>query len=390
MCVTNSHNQNIEPYPEQDVNTRTTLRSTDKQHGQRDLVVQLSSELHIIKERMGRIESLLSRIASPEELKRFIPTDAEPTCGTCGGKLTPSESLSGLKNCRSCRADDVSELMHAREWPTPSSAIRHGPSNYCRVERIQEALDVVELLALAKQYYTYRDLERFLGLPTTVLVRYVKGHVLPAGKRGGEIRRSLLEAVKLGARVTETLRKHGVQAISEVNMNPRLMWFIVQHIIYLNAGKRITRVLTATEEGVPLATLVSYRLGVPLIVATPYKRTDTRKTIEIELAPDAQLSVDRYVRTMHIPSGVLKKNDAVLIITDCLSDGCLQVALERLVRTARANVAAIWATLVTTDSWMKAECPIDSFTKLTSDEDKRGGPVASTAATPPPESAFAG
>jgi adenine/guanine phosphoribosyltransferase-like PRPP-binding protein len=351
----------------------------------------LSSELHIIKERVGRIESLLSRIASPEQLKQSIQMGPEPTCGICGARLTRSESLNGLMNCRSCRADDVSELMLTREWPTPSSVSPHGPTTNYRAQRIQEALDVIELLALAKQYYTYKDLEQFLGLPTSVLARYVKGHVLPAGKRGGEIRRSLLEAVKLGARVTETLTKHGVQAISQVNMNPRLMWFIVQHIIYLNAGRRITKVLTATEEGVPLATLVSYRLGVPLVVATPHRRTDTRKTIEIELAPDAQLSVDRYVRTMHIPSGVLKKNDAVLIITDCLSDGCLQVALEKLVRTARANVAAIWATIVTTDSWMKAECPIDSFTKLTSPcEDRREGPAASTASAPPSQSAFAG
>jgi adenine/guanine phosphoribosyltransferase-like PRPP-binding protein len=169
------------------------------------------------------------------------------------------------------------------------------------------------------------------------------------------------------------------------------MWFIVQHIVYLNAGRRITKVLTATEGGVPLATLVSYRLGVPLVVATPYRRTDTGKTIEIELAPDAQISVDRYVRTMHIPSGVLKKNDAVLIITDCLSDGCLQVALEKLTRTARANVAAIWATMVTRDNWMKTECPIDSFTKLSSPlEEKREGPVADAAAASTPESALAG
>jgi len=340
---------------------------------------------------MSRIESLLSRIAPPEELKQSIQASPESVCGTCGDRLTPSESLSGLKNCRSCRANDISELMHAREMPTAPSLSRRGPSNHYRVERIREALDAIELLTLAKQYYTYKDLERFLGLPTTVLARYVKGHVLPAGKRGEEIRRSLLEAVKLGARVTETLRKHGVQAISQVSMNPGLMWFIVQHIIYLNAGRRITKVLTATEGGVPLATLVSYRLCVPLVVATPYRRTDTRKTIEIELAPDAQISVDRYVRTMHIPSGVLKRNDAVLIITDCLSDGCLQVALEKLARTARANVAAIWATIVTTDNWMKTECPVDSFTKLTSPlEEKREGPVANAAATSAPESALAG
>ena len=328
--------------------------------------MKLSSELHAIEERMGRIESLLSRIVSPEELQQFNTTCSEPICGTCGTRLTPTESLSGLNNCRSCRARNVSELMLPRELPTSSSVTRYGSTNHCRVERIQEALDVIELLALAKQYYTYNDLERVLGLPTTVLARYVKGHVLPIGKRSGEIRRSLLEAVKLGARVTETLREYGGEAISQVNMNPRLLWFIVQHIVCLNAGRRITKVLTATEQGVPLATLVSYRLGVPLIVGTPYKRAGTRKTIEAELISDAQLSVDPYVRTIHISSEALKKNDCVLIITDRLSDGSLQIALEKLVQSARASVAAIWATIVTADGWMRTECPIESFTKLTS------------------------
>jgi adenine phosphoribosyltransferase len=343
----------------------------------------LSSELHVIKERMGRIESLLSRIVSPEELEQFGPTDAEPTCVTCGARLTPSESLNALKNCRSCRAQNLAELMSPGEWPTTSSTICDTPRAHHRVERIQEALDVIELLALAKQYYTYEDLGRFLALPTTVLARYVKGHVLPTGKRGREIKRCLLEAVKLASHVTETLREQGVEAISQVNMNPRLLWFIVQQIVYLNAGRRITKVLTATEEGVPLATLVSYRLGVPLIVATPHKRAGTGKTMEIELASDVQLSVNPYVRTLHIPSEVLKKNDSVLIITDCLSDGSLQVALEKLVRAARGNVAAVWATMVTTDCWMKTECPIDSFIKPASTADEtRGATVENTAATP--------
>jgi len=178
----------------------------------------------------------------------------------------------------------------------------------------------------------------------------------------------LLEAVKLGARVTETLREYGGEAVSQVDMNPRLLWFIVQHIVCLNAGRRITKVLTATEQGVPLATLVSYRLGVPLIVGTPYKRAGTRKTIEAELGSDARLSADPYVRTLHISSEALKKSDCVLIITDRLSDGSLQVALEKLVQSARASVAAIWATIVAADGWARTECPIDSFTKLTSYE----------------------
>lgn len=359
-------------------------------------MVGLSSELHTIKERISKIESLLNRTVSREEVKQYTLTGSELVCGTCDAELTPSESLNGLKICRSCRAQNISELMRPREWATSSPITRHSAIDHSRVERIQDGLDIIELLVLAKQYYTYNDLGRLLGLPSTVLARYVKGHVLPAGKRSREIRRSLLEAVKLGARVTETLRKCGVEAVSQMNMNPRLLWFIVQHIVYLNAGRRITKVMTATEEGVPLATLVSYRLGVPLIVATPHKRTGTRKTIEIEFTSDVQLSVEPYVRTMHVPSEALKKNDAVLIITDCLSDGALQMALEKLARAAGADVAAIWATTLTTDSWMKTECPIDSFAKLNlsgeenctveslNHEVENGEQAVGTAATPAP------
>jgi adenine phosphoribosyltransferase len=348
---------------------RRTLSQTECRHilySQTGEVTELSSELHVIKERMSRVESLLSRMVPPEESESPDTAGGDLTCMTCGTRLTHSESRSALRDCRNCRTQTVSGLMRPRQQLTSSSPAQHGSNNHHRVEKIREALDVIELLALAKQYYTYSDLEHLLGLPSTVLSRYVKGHVLPTGKRGGEIRRSLLEAVKLGSHVTETLTKHGIESISQVNTNPRLLWFIVQHIVYLNAGRRITKVLTATEQGVSLATLVSYRLGVPLIVATPQKRAGTMRTIEIELSSGAQPSVDAYVRSVHVPNDALKGSDAVLIVTDFLSDGSLQVALEKLARAARANVAAIWATTVTADSWLKTECPIDSFNRLAS------------------------
>jgi adenine phosphoribosyltransferase len=233
------------------------------------------------------------------------------------------------------------------------------PTN--RLERIREALDTIELLTLAKQYYTYTELQNLLQLPSTVLSRYVKGHVLPTGKRCRQIRTALFEAIKLGGYVADSLKELGVQAVARMNMNPRLLWFIVSHIVHLNAGRRITKVLTASEHGIPLATLTSHRLGLSLIVAAPQKCAGTESYIESELP---SLLNCPYVRTVYLPSHALKKTDAVLIVTDLLSDGGIQVALERIVEKAKATTAAVWATIVAADNWTKTTCPVEFLVKM--------------------------
>jgi adenine phosphoribosyltransferase len=247
--------------------------------------------------------------------------------------------------------------------PKDSSASSCSISKRDRLERIKEALDTIELLALAKQYYTYDNLEKILRLPSTVLSRYVKGHVLPSGRRGRQIRADLIETVKLGAHVADSLKETGLEVIPQMDMNPRLLWFIVQHIVHANAGRRITKVLTASEHGVPLATLVSHRLGVPLIVATPHKRAGIQKYLESAVLSTMPPSTQPYIATMYLPSHALKKNDAVLIITDFLSDGAIQATLKRLVQSAKAATAAVWATVVTADDCEKAAGPIDFFVK---------------------------
>lgn len=316
----------------------------------------MASEIDALNHRMSRIEVILQKIiphGNFEVADSSIAT--EPTCEACGSKLSHPES--NLHACRSCRTENVSKLMQPKDSPSSSCSV----SKCDRLERIKEALDTIELLALAKQYYTYDDLAKILRLPSTVLSRYVKGHVLPSGKRARQIRADLIEAVKLGAHIADSLKETGVEVIPQIDMNPRLLWFIVQHIVHANAGRRITKVLTASEHGVPLATLVSHRLGVPLIVATPHKRAGIQKHLESAVLSTTPPSNQPYISTMYLPSHALKKNDAVLIITHFLSDGAIQATLERLVQSAKATTAAVWATMVAADSWTKTECPVDSL-----------------------------
>ena len=52
-----------------------------------------------------------------------------------------------------------------------------------RILDLKYKLMTIEMLNLAKSYYTYRELSQLIGLPETVLSRYVKGHVLPTIER---------------------------------------------------------------------------------------------------------------------------------------------------------------------------------------------------------------
>lgn len=313
----------------------------------------MASELEQIKERLGRVEILVHQINHQEHKGASTAISASPaTCEKCGARLSSREKIAMLRICRRCRAENVAVLMQ------PGNEEEQSPIPTNRLERIREALDTIELLTLAKQYYTYTELQNLLQLPSTVLSRYVKGHVLPMGKRSRQIRTALFEAIKLGGYVADSLKELGVQAVARMNMNPRLLWFIVSHIVSLNAGRRITKVLTASEHGIPLATLTSHRLGLPLIVAAPQKCAGTESYIEAVLP-----SSEPYVRTVYLPSHALKKNDAVLIITDLLSDGAIQVALERIVEKTKATTAAIWATIVAADNWVKTRCPVEFLVK---------------------------
>src|SRR5437899_12129812 len=66
-------------------------------------------------------------------------------------------------------------------------------------------LMTIELLNLAKQRFTYRELSAMVYLPETVLSRYVKGHVLPRAQRAEEINKTLQRYMSLDKELLERI-----------------------------------------------------------------------------------------------------------------------------------------------------------------------------------------
>jgi len=243
---------------------------------------------------------------------------------------------------------------------------KHTGGKMSHIDRLRDRLDVIELLNLAKQYLTYKELSRILSTEQTVLARYIKGHVLPSPERSDQLRAVLMDVLKASSDISNRLGEAGAGAVLQANRNPFLLSFIARDTIHVNAGKSVTKVLTLLGTAVPLATLVSQRLYVPLAIADTSKFMTSESYIE-SVIPSANL----HVETLYFPKRELKKTDNVLIITDILSDGATQIALEGIVRKANAVTTALYAIIALGDQWKtafeegKIVCPVKSFTQGT-------------------------
>src|SRR5437773_12436665 len=133
-----------------------------------------------------------------------------------------------------------------------------------RILDLKYKLQTIELLNLAKTEYTYRALSGILHLPETVLSRYVKGHVLPTAERAEEINKTLQRYMSLDKELLERIHfdEGGYFDNTAIIGDTMLMERAVHHAGGKFAGKRVTKIMTAAVDGVPLAALLAHTLGV--------------------------------------------------------------------------------------------------------------------------------
>ena len=141
--------------------------------------------------------------------------------------------------------------------------------NTSRILDLKYKLMTIELLNLAKNYYTYRELSQMIGLPETVLSRYVKGHVLPTIERAESMNRVLQKILRLDEELQKRIQLDDYSYFDNTRIIGDTLFLerAVQYAVDKFAGKRITKVITSAVDGIPLATLLSHRLGVKLVIA---------------------------------------------------------------------------------------------------------------------------
>lgn len=228
-------------------------------------------------------------------------------------------------------------------------------------EDLKFRLMVVEKLRLLKKSYSYSELARRLGKPETVLCRYVKGDVVP----GRDTARELWEAINRFESFADVLRKRlkfderGYADVTSVINDPHLLLQASVEASLRFAGRRLTKVVTAAVNGIPLATSIALYLEVPLVVAKQTKDAGVEGFIE-----EAYYFGDTAtLATLYIPRHSLTSRDDVLIVDDLIRTGRTVQALVNLVRKARANPVGVFALLALEGPWRESlrglPCPVE-------------------------------
>jgi len=235
-------------------------------------------------------------------------------------------------------------------------------------ENLKLRLMTIELLRTAKKQYTYRELSTKTGLPVTVLSRYAKGHVLPNAERARLLWRTLTKMVGLHVELRRRIQfnNEGYFDNTSIIGDFNILRQAAHHALAVFAGRRVTKVLTAAVDGIPLSTMVANNLGVNLVIAKWTKEVGVPSFLE-----ETYVWKDSGVTmTLYVPRDALKKRDSVLIVDDMIKTGETQAALINLVRKAKAEVSGLYSLIAVGDEWQKRvnlpkDCPVEVVTKLT-------------------------
>jgi purine operon repressor len=234
-------------------------------------------------------------------------------------------------------------------------------------EELKLRLMTIELLRTAKykRNITYRELSSKTGLPVTVLSRYAKGHVLPNTARAKQLWKVLTKLVGLERELRSRIKfnEDGYFDNTEIIGDFNILQQAANHALANFAGKRVTKVLTAAVDGIPLGTMVANALGVNLVIAKINKEVGVKAFLEETYAlRDSGVTV-----TLYVPKDTIKRRDSVMIVDDMIKTGETQAALVNLVRKSKAEISGIFSLIAVGDKWnkklkLREGCPVEVIT----------------------------
>jgi purine operon repressor len=236
-------------------------------------------------------------------------------------------------------------------------------------EDLKLRLMTIELLRTAKykRNITYRELASKTSLPVTVLSRYAKGHVLPNTARAKQLWKVLTKLVGLETELRSRIRfdEDGYFDNTEIIGDFNILQQAANHALANFAGRRVTKVLSAAVDGIPLATMVANALGVNLVVAKRNKEVGVKTFLEETYI----LKGSGVTMTLYVPKDAIKKRDSVLVVDDMIKTGETQAALINLVRKAKAEMSGLFSLIAVGDEWkrvlkLSGECPVEVITYI--------------------------
>ena len=232
-------------------------------------------------------------------------------------------------------------------------------------DRIRRA--AVELLRLAKQTMTYREVSRITGLCITAISRYVRSHVVPGFDRALMLWKTLDPLVGLQATLVRTVKTGPVVDVQTVIGDPSILSLAAADCLARYAGYRVTKIMTAAVNGIPLAAAVAQVINARLVIARTSRPVDGGELLETVYTRNGE-----SVEYLYLPSRLVSHTDSVLIVDDMVRTGRTVRAIQRLLERVkpkdgrRPEVAGVYCLIGFRDaverlreSGLRVECALE-------------------------------
>ncbi|MBS7620216.1 adenine phosphoribosyltransferase [Candidatus Bathyarchaeota archaeon] len=220
-----------------------------------------------------------------------------------------------------------------------------------RVRELKYRMMITDLLKVASESHTYQELSSRLGLSPPILSRYMRGHVLPSYDRAQGLYEKLMEITNIREELKKRISFDEEGYFDNTPLVSEITWLKIMSNYAMEkfAGTRITRVLTAAVDGIPVSTLVSNLLEVDLVVAKETKEVGINDFLEQTYV----LKGSAIKKSLYVPRPLIRKRDSVLIIDDVVRSGETVKALVDLVKEQKADVAGIYVLVTVGEEWKR-------------------------------------
>ncbi len=218
-----------------------------------------------------------------------------------------------------------------------------------RVRELKYRMMITDLLKVASESHTYQQLSDMLDLSPPILSRYMRGHVLPSYKRAQGLYDKLMVITDIKEELKKRISFDDEGYFDNTPLVSEITWLKIMSNYALEkfAGRRVTKVLTAAVDGIPVSTLVSNLLDVDLVVAKDQKEVGISDFIEETYIPKGSA----IRKSLYVPRRAIRKRDSVLIIDDVVRTGETVQGLVDLVSNQRADIAGIYVLVTVGDEW---------------------------------------
>ena len=220
-----------------------------------------------------------------------------------------------------------------------------------RVRQLKYRMMITDLLKVASARHTYQELSEVLGLSPPILSRYMRGHVLPSYKRAQGLYEKLMEITNIKDELKNRINFDEEGYFDNTPLVSEITWLKIlsNYAMEKFAGRRVTKVMTAAVDGIPVSTMVSNLLDVDLIVAKESKEVGINDFLEETYI----LKGSAIRKSLYVPRASIRRKDSVLIIDDVVRTGETVKAMVDLVKNQRADIAGVYVLVAVGDEWRR-------------------------------------